>query len=257
MVNEHRPPELRLALTEFPRAASESYKLLWQYSSLSKQVPRGNNQPILCISGYGAGDASMLPLRSFLKLIGYNPLKAEIGINIESKEDRIKSVNDATSFRHKMVDLLKERVNMLYQQHNQKVVLIGWSMGGLFAADVSQQIPDKVSQVITMGSPFGDPRGTSTFNLLRWINKSDIPIEEQDFDTWLNKRQMTSEEVPIKVLYSKSDGIVGESTARLHEHPAVEHIEVDSSHVGFAVNANVFKTIADCLAQSTNQVTSD
>lgn len=249
MTDTPLPPSLRLSLTELPRAVGESYKLCRKFRKLGKSVPRGNGEPVMCISGYGGGDASMLPLRTYLKSIGYKPVKADIGTNLESKEDRIKSVDDATAFRKKMVALLVERINILYSQHNQKITLIGWSMGGLFAADVSQQIPDKVNMVITLGSPFGDPRGTATFKLLRWLNKSKVPIEEQDFETWLNKRQMTSEEVPIKVLYGKYDGIVGKSTARLNDHPAVEHIEVDSSHVGFALNANAFETIADCLAQ--------
>ena len=201
----------------------------------------------MCISGYGAGDRSMLPLRAFLNSIGYTPLKAEMGVNIEAKEDRIRSVDDASRFRDCMVERLQLRVEEAYKEYNQKISLIGWSMGGLFAADIAQQLPDKIEKVITLGSPFGDPRGTSTFKLMRWLNNSNIPVEEQDFDSWLNKRLMTTD-VPVKVLYSEFDGIVGESTAKLYEHPAVEHIKVDSSHVGFAVNANAFEVIANCLA---------
>ena len=63
-------------------------------------------------------------------------------------------------------------------------------MGGLFALDASQQVPEHVSRVVTLGSPFGDPRGTSMWGLMRWLSGSDVPVEQQDFSPWLERASL-------------------------------------------------------------------
>jgi pimeloyl-ACP methyl ester carboxylesterase len=243
------PPDLSTSLTDFPRATLETLRLGWQFRRVLKEVPKGQGQPVICVSGYGAGDLSMLPLREFLRQAGYNPLPASIGLNRETKEERIRSIDDATAFRKKMVALLAGRVEEVARQERQKVALIGWSMGGLFAFDVAQHIPDKVSMAITLGSPFGDPRGTATFHLFRWLNGSKVPLEQQDFAGWMERAEVRSHDVPVKVIYSRQDGIVAEGAALLAAHPAVEHVETKSSHVGFAVNPAVYAAIGRLLPQ--------
>jgi hypothetical protein len=54
--------------------------------------------------------------------------------------------------------------------------------------------------------------------------------------------------VPIKVVYSERDGIVPSSAARLKDDPCVEYIEVDSSHMGFALNPKVYEVLAQLLS---------
>jgi pimeloyl-ACP methyl ester carboxylesterase len=46
------------------------------------------------------------------------------------------------------------------------VSLVGWSMGGLFARDLARREPQRVRQVITLGSPFaGDAKATNASQL--------------------------------------------------------------------------------------------
>ena len=106
--------------------------------------------------------------------------------------------------------------------------------------------PEDARQVITLGSPFGDPRGTSLFMLMRRLSGSTVPLEEQDFDSWLDKAAAPT--VPTRVIYSKRDGIVGTDIARLPESPFTEHVQVDSSHVAFALNPRALGAVAESLA---------
>jgi pimeloyl-ACP methyl ester carboxylesterase len=199
----------------------------------------------LVLPGYGAADGSTALLRFFLKKIGYRPFALEAGRNVEGMENRIQSVDDATRFRERLVDLTVKRIHEVHAMTSEPVSLIGWSMGGLYALDASRHLPEITRQVITLGSPFGDPRGTSLFTLMRRLSGSEVPIEEQDFDGWLDKASAPS--VPTSVIYSERDGIVGSDIARLPESPLTKHVQVDSSHVAFAFSVSALAEVAAAL----------
>ncbi len=250
MTEHPPPPSLDLSLKEIPRSGLETTKLLFNFRKLVKQAPPGDGSPVLTIPGYGGGDSSMFVIRYLLKQLGYEPYTLNLGVNYEASEERIKRVEDAVAYREKMVEACKARLQEVYEQSGQPVSLIGVSMGGLYAFDTAQQLPDLMRQVITIVAPFGDPRGVALFNLLRRINRSTVPIEEQNFDSWNNKRKIITDDVPIKVIYSPQDGFVSTEVARLDDHPAVSHYEVETSHVGCAVNPQVLELIGELMGNS-------
>ena len=49
---------------------------------------------------------------------------------------------------------LAERVQSVNARYGQKVVLVGWSLGGIFAREVAKMHPECVAKVVTMGTPF-------------------------------------------------------------------------------------------------------
>ena len=118
----------------------------------------------------------------------------------------------------------------------------------MYALDASRHLPDITRRVITLGSPFGDPRGTSLFKLMRRLSGSTVPIETQDFGGWLDKAAAPA--VPTSVIYSERDGIVGTDIARLPESPLTQHVQVDSSHLAFALNARALEAVAVALRSS-------
>jgi len=239
------PPPLSLALSELPRATFESLRLMSGLGRLIRHHRGGDGHPVLVLPGYGAADGSTAILRFFLKKIGYRPFALEAGRNVEGMENRIQSVDDATRFRERLVDLTVKRIRQVHTMTSESVSLIGWSMGGLYAMDASRHLPDITRQVITLGSPFGDPRGTSLFTVMRRLSGSEIPIEEQDFDGWSDKAVAPS--VPTSVIYSQRDGIVGTNIARLPESTLTRHVQVDSSHVAFASNVRALGEVAAAL----------
>src|SRR5258708_34427580 len=61
-----------------------------------------------------------------------------------------------------MVDLVHE----LNDTHGRKISLVGWSLGGLYARQLSKMMPDRVRSVITLGSPFaGHPKATNAWRV--------------------------------------------------------------------------------------------
>jgi pimeloyl-ACP methyl ester carboxylesterase len=245
-----RRPELHHTLTELPRAGLDAARLATGFRKLVAEVPRGDGRPVLVLPSYGLGDYGMAPLRRFLGLIGYQAPLSGIDLNLDRGDLRIRRIEDAARFRSHQVDRVVARIEEIHTETGEKPSLVGWSMGGLFALDASQQVPTIVSRVVTLGSPFGDPRGTAMWSIMRWLSGSDVPVDQQDFSPWLDQASLKTAEVPVTVLYSEMDGIVGKEVARVHEHRAVRHQLVASSHMGFATNPDVFREIAGALASN-------
>jgi pimeloyl-ACP methyl ester carboxylesterase len=187
--------------------------------------------------------------RVFLRRLGYDARGLGLGVNLEPRDRRIMSVDDALAFRSRMAGRVARRLREITDEVDEPVSLLGWSMGGLYALDAARAEPGCVRRVVTLGSPFGDPRGTSLFSLLRRLNRSDVPIESQDFAGWLDRSTAGDVRVPIAILYSPRDGIVAPAVAQLPDHPSIECIAVDSSHVGFAVNPDALRRVAELLAR--------
>lgn len=246
-----KPPARPLlvdTLSDLGRSGLETLRLSLRLRSLVAEAPPGDGHPVLTLPGYGGGDASMSLLRLFLRRIGYAPIRLGLGVNAEPAERTIRSVDDALSFRALMVERVVERIREIHATTGEHVSLVGWSLGGLHAFDAAREAPDCVRGVITLGAPYGDPRGTSLFSLLRWLSGSDVPIDAQDFAGWIARSEPGPRAVPIRVLYSPRDGVVSPEIARLPDHPAIECIAVDSSHIGFSTNVEALREIARQLA---------
>lgn len=76
----------------------------------------------------------------------------------------------------------ERRLAELYARHGEeKLVLVGWSLGGLFARELALRHPDKVAKVITMGSPFSGSRRANNawrlYHLVTGHSVDDPPVE--------------------------------------------------------------------------------
>ncbi|MEL6823403.1 MAG: alpha/beta hydrolase, partial [Calditrichota bacterium] len=139
------------------------------------------------------------------------------------------------------------RLNELYDKHQQKVTLIGWSLGGVFSRELARAHPDLVRQVITLGSPFG---GITEVNNVTWLYERLSGREVKQLDEELVKEILQPPPVPTTAIYSKFDGVVQwqhcmEST----EGPQTQNIEVLGSHFGLGHNPLVLEVITDRLSQ--------
>jgi hypothetical protein len=238
------PPPAWLALLEAPRVLSEFSGLLCSLPWLTR-VPRGDGHPVITIPAFAADDWATFPLRSYLDHIGYDARPWQLGLNY--RKERITRIDDVSEFRAKMEAKLLGRIKAIVNETGQKVSLVGWSLGGIYANALACRHPALLRRVITLGAPYGDPRGTKAWKLLQKLNRSDVPEEVQDFDGWLRKAN-GRRRVPTTVIYSPSDGIVAEAVARLTESRYVENVPVHSSHVGLALNPFVYRVIAERLA---------
>lgn len=245
-----RKPRRRDTALEPLRAMRDFGACATLLPGLIKLSPKGDRRPILLLPGYGGADGSMAGLRYFLSRLNYNSYALNLGRNIDTGAQRIRSVDDANRFRATMVEQILKRVDDIHRETGEKVTLIGWSLGGVYAVDVGQQRSDKIRHVITLGAPFGDPRGTSLFMLMRRLSRSKVPIEGQDFAGWNRRAHLADRSPAIDVVFSPQDGIVSTDIAGLSGGNKLRYHRVNSSHISFSYNPSVYLRVASLLASA-------
>ncbi len=238
------PPPLRHSVMELGRVMLEigSSAML---RPLLNTLPRGDGHTIMTLPGFMGADGSTRQLRRFLKDRGYNAVPWGLGRN--AAEVRSRDIDDFLAHREQMEALIAGRVEEEYLASGQKVTLIGWSLGGLYAVALAHRYPRWVRQVITLGTPYGDPRGTALYSVMGSLY--DNNVDEDALERWVAHTYRDGPlRVPVLALYSESDGIVGAGIARCQADPRyVTNVAVLASHVGFPFNPVVFAVIANHL----------
>ena len=205
-----------------------------------KRAPSGDGHPVLVIPGFLASDISTKPIRAFLKGKGYETYGWELGRNLGTH---------IVGGEQVLSDKLINRVIELSVIHYAKVSLVGWSLGGILARELSRIIPDCVRQVITLGSPFNGSQGSSpaVAGLFELINGN---FSQTNPD--VVRQMLTPPPVPNSALFSKTDGVVHWQACinhRIEAHHQAENIQVRGSHSGLGHNPQVVWIIANRLAQ--------
>ena len=212
------------------RGLIELPKLLIDLPGLAKQA-RGRGQRVLVLPGYGASDASTSVLRTYLRLLGYRPTGWGLGRN-----------------RGDVADLLPdvvERLESLAREEGSPIRLIGWSLGGYLAREAARERPQAVHQVITLGSPvIGGPKYTAVAGAYR---RRGVDLDAIEAAVEARNRQPL--ETRITAIYSRNDGIVAWQACIDRHASNVEHVEVDTTHLGLGLSPVVFRIIAAHLAR--------
>lgn len=236
-VNPAKAPSLLLALTELPRALIEVGSLPWA-APLLLQAPKGDGHPVLLLPGFMAGEGSMKPLYLYLEKLGYDPYQWELGRNLGPRA--------VGTDGEKMVD----RLEAIHAKTGQKVTVIGWSLGGAFARQLSRRRPGLVRQVISLGSPLtGTPRATNAWRAYQYFTGQKMD------DPKLRAQVLEGHDVPpvpSTAIFSKNDGIVAWQTSREPKAETTDNIEVRGSHCALGANPAVMWAIADRLALPEN-----
>jgi len=232
--NSSAPSFIKLALEV--RTLLEAGSFALSYPLLST-ADKGDGHPVLVMPGFMAGDFSTKLLRTFLKGRGYQAYGWDLGRNLGKFSDPV------TGCGEEIVNRLKE----IQAIHNEKVSVIGWSLGGIYARELARLQPDLVRFVITLGSPFS---GNLSANHATWLfeRTSGYSIDTMDKDLW--KTMRTPPPVPSTSFYSKTDGITAWECCLEEEHEITENIEVPSSHCGMGHHPFVMWAIANRLAQA-------
>jgi hypothetical protein len=195
---------------------------------------RGDGHPVLVVPGFLHHDSSTMVLRAFLRWLNYSVSGWKLGPNLGSSES--------------VVSGLRRHVASLTESSGEKVTIIGWSLGGMYAHELARRAPGSVRQVVTLGSPIrlaGRPgRSTSAaFDRMARLHLTSPVLARP----W---REAGSLRVPATSVYSRSDGIVPWQACRLGPGKHRENVEVFSSHHGLGHNPTVLHLLADRLAQT-------
>jgi triacylglycerol esterase/lipase EstA (alpha/beta hydrolase family) len=241
-----RPPKLRHSVMELGRVVLEmaSSALL---GPILKTLPEGDGHTIMTIPGFMGADGSTSQLRKFLNHRGYNAIPWGLGRN--ASEVRSQNIDDFLAHRAQTEDVIAARIEQEFEASGRKLTLIGWSLGGLYAVALAHRFPQWVRQAITLGTPYGDPRGTALYSIMGGLYENEV--DEEGLQRWVNHTYRGGQlRVPVLALYSESDGIVGAGIAKCQGDPRyVTNMAVMASHVGFPFNPLVFAVIGNYLVE--------
>ncbi|MFL6752323.1 MAG: alpha/beta fold hydrolase [Sphingomicrobium sp.] len=178
--------------------------------------PRGpeDGPRALVIPGFLAGDRATMDIRRALARAGWRAYPWELGLNVGAKRDTLV--------------LLDRRLRQIYD--GRPVLLVGWSLGGMFARELAHRHPDRVRAVVTLCSPFSGDLKTNT-NVRELYER----IAGHDVNQPPFPRSGGKPPVPTLAFWSRKDGIVAPNAARGRDGEVDRSIEIDTHHMGAAL----------------------
>jgi alpha-beta hydrolase superfamily lysophospholipase len=225
-----RAPPLGLLATEPLRALLDHFAARLG----TPAEPIGDGHPVVVYPGLGGGALTTSHLRRYLKTSGFEVHDWERGVNTGPE-----GVFD------EWLAQLDDRVRELHAQHQRKVSLIGWSLGGVYAREIAKRSPCSVRQVITLGTPFAAlAHGNHAGRVFKLLNRDKAPMAPE-----LEARIRECPPVPTTSIYSKTDGIVSWRGCIERRTARSESVAVDASHLGMVSNPQVLRVVANRLAQ--------
>jgi pimeloyl-ACP methyl ester carboxylesterase len=236
--------QLRIPIWREGRVALERSALLRDEVIGGRGIPHGDGSPVLLVSGFLAGDLSLSLMARWLKSIGYRPCRAGIVANVDCAG--------------RALSRLEGQLERFAERHGHSVTVIGHSRGGTMARTLGVRRPDLVQCVVSLGSPMTDelavhPLVRAQVETVAMLGTLGVPgLFSRGCSNGAccqTAREQAAGAFPAGVgftsIYSRSDGVVD---WRACLDPAARHVEVSSSHVGMAVNAEVYRALADTLA---------
>jgi pimeloyl-ACP methyl ester carboxylesterase len=199
---------------------------IWRgFGRLGERGPAGGER-LMVIPGFLANDRTTLGLQRALGKAGYRVTGWGLGLN--------------TGVRPETLDRVLDRAERF--GGGRPVVLVGWSLGGIYAREAAKRRPELVSKVVTLGSPFsGDRRSNNVWRLYELV--AGHPVDDPPIAT----DTAVKPPVPTLAIWSRRDGIVAPAAARGEEGERDAELELDSSHMGFAVSGRSYPCIVEAV----------
>jgi pimeloyl-ACP methyl ester carboxylesterase len=210
-------------LLELPR-------LLLQ-SGLLRDGPPGDGHTVFVLPGFAADGRSTSLLRAYLRRLGHHVRDWGLGRNVADVE--------------RTVERMRDRVLEARRRSGAKVSLVGWSLGGYIAREVARDEAEAVRAVVTFGSPvIGGPRYTAAAAM---ADRQGWDLEA--IEAAIAARKRVPLRVPVTALYSRRDGVVDWRACIDDENGGpITHVEVDATHLGLGFSPEVFRIVAERLA---------
>ena len=214
---DDRPPPLGLRLSE----AAWFLPRIWRTFGSTRPCGPPDGPPVLVIPGFIARDQSTTALRRALADAGWRVHGWAQGMNWGARADT--------------VEMLKARLDAI--DSDRPILVVGWSLGGLFARELARAVPERVRAVVTLGSPFsGDPKQNNVWRIYERVagHKVDDPPLPRITD---------KPPVPCLALWSRRDGLIAPRAARGLDHERDEAVELACTHMAFGVSPKAARQV--------------
>lgn len=181
-----------------------------------RDIPRSAcSRPVLILPGFLARPILTRYLGQQIARAGHRPEQWRLGFNLGPSEA--------------MMEALDRHLSECWQREGEGVVLLGWSLGGIYAREIAKRSPHMVAKVITMGSPFsGNRRANNAWRLYQLVTGHSVDDPPVITDI------AGKPPVPTVALWSPRDGIVSPRSSCGKPGERDKAIALRCTHMGFS-----------------------
>ncbi|WP_052207839.1 esterase/lipase family protein [Croceibacterium mercuriale] len=184
-----------------------------------------NPQVVMLLPGLGTHPTRMRFMAQKLEEAGHRTKRWGLGFNFGPTEEKFA--------------ILRERLAHLHDRYGRQVVLVGWSLGGIFAREIAKHQPEHVAKVVTMGSPFsGTPYANNAWRLYQLLagHAVDRPPVEAEL--------AVKPPVETVALWSPRDGIITPRSAAGYPGERDRAVALRCTHIGFSNAEEAIRAVA-------------
>ena len=227
LAREAIPQEHESGKPRLVRLLGETQVLLEPVRRVRRKIavaPSANPQVAMILPGFGAHPMRMRYLARHLEAAGHVTKRWGLGFNWGPTEEAF--------------DQVEARLLQLHAHYGRKVVLIGWSLGGLYAREMAKRQPQAVSKVISMGSPFsGSPRANNVWRAYQFITGHSVDAPP------IAAELRAKPPVETVALWSANDGVIAPRCAAGRPGERDRAVALRCTHMGFTYDPQVISTL--------------
>lgn len=230
-MSDSAPPPLSLWLRELPWLAAIAAAPLRAARKVDLAiVPQNPLPPVMVLPGILSSDRATSLLRRTLSASGFPTYASGLGF--------------VTGVTRARMERSEQRLASLAERHGARVVLVGWSLGGIYARVLAQRHPEMVRMVVTLGTPFsGSRRANNAWRIYNALNDHtvDAPSLPDDF----------SRKPPVHTVavWSARDGVVAPAAARGTGRERDVAVCVDTRHFAFGSQRSAVEETVQLIAE--------
>ncbi len=169
---------------------------------------------VMVLPGFFSHPARMRYMARQIERAGHKTKRWGLGLNLGPTPENL--------------DFLEKRLIQIHRRYKTRPVLLGWSLGGLFARELAKRHPDKVAKVITMGSPFSyKPHANNAWRAYQFV--TGMPVDKPPIEGDVKSKPP----VETVALWSPRDGVIAPRSACGLPGERDRAIALRCTHIGF------------------------
>jgi pimeloyl-ACP methyl ester carboxylesterase len=217
------------------------------------EVPRGDGRLVLVLPGLFANDLYLQPLHTWLKRIGYTPIRSTLLLNAGCPQRLCEAIEDHIGERRASY------------RRSGSIAIIGHSRGGILGWTIAARMQEEVSHLVLLGSPAhwaarmigrvapasaaaAAPAGPSVqraSDRARALLDPDCNMPACGCPFPGDLQRPLHHATRITSIYTREDPIVPPAACPV---PGAHNVEVRGSHSGLAYNVDALRAIGEALA---------
>ena len=187
-------------------------------------APAATRRTVMLLPGFAAHPLRMRYMARQLERAGHKVKRWGMGFNVGPTE-----ANFA---------FLERRLAEGHERYGREVVLVGWSLGGVFARELAKRHPERVLKVVTMGTPFsGNPRANNAWRVYQFV--AGHRVDEPPIEARIGEKPP----VPTVALWSPRDGVVSVRSACGRPCERDRAVALRCTHMGFSYSPEAIGTV--------------